>query len=105
MNSAEAADNPLVGAGGAPILRMPPNERPIRTAIVGTGYIADFHAQAIRQVPDVELICICDASSQSAHTFAAQWDVSEVFSSLEEMLQREKLECIHVLTPPDSHYA
>ena len=35
-----------------------------RVALVGTGYIADFHAKAIRAVPGVELAGVCDKSEQ-----------------------------------------
>ena len=35
---------------------------PIRTAIVGTGYIAEVHARAIREVAGVQLAATCDAN-------------------------------------------
>ena len=52
---------------------------PIRAAIVGTGYIADFHARAIGAVKGVRLAAVCDANMRSARAFAANWDVPNVF--------------------------
>ena len=60
---------------------------PIRAGIVGTGYIADFHARAIQQAEGVELVSICDTNPKSAEVFAARWGISKVFNSLEAMLQ------------------
>jgi predicted dehydrogenase/nucleoside-diphosphate-sugar epimerase len=78
---------------------------PIRAAIVGTGYIAEFHARAIQEIGGVELVGVCDANPQSAQAFGANWSVPAAFDSLELMLNKQQLDCIHVLTPPDSHYS
>jgi predicted dehydrogenase/nucleoside-diphosphate-sugar epimerase len=77
----------------------------IHAAIVGTGYIADFHARAIRQAAGVELVSVCDANLRSAQTFAAQWGIAQVFDSLESMLGSQQLDSVHVLVPPDRHHS
>ena len=79
--------------------------RPVRAAIVGTGYIADFHARAIREVEGVELVSVCDANLRAAQTFAANWDVRNAFNSFKSMLQCQNLNSVHVLAPPDQHYS
>jgi predicted dehydrogenase/nucleoside-diphosphate-sugar epimerase len=71
---------------------------------VGCGYIADFHAQAIRAVKDVELVSVCDTNLQRAQSFATRWNVEAVFESLESMLGAVRLDAIHVLVPPDRHF-
>lgn len=76
----------------------------LRTAIVGTGYIAEFHARAIRMVPGVELAAACDPDLKRAQAFAATWNIALAFSSLEAMLENTRIDCIHLLTPPDLHY-
>jgi predicted dehydrogenase/nucleoside-diphosphate-sugar epimerase len=78
--------------------------RATRAAIVGTGYIAEFHARAIRTLPDVELVSVCDASLRRARSFAAEWAVPTAFDSLESMLAGQRIDVVHVLTPPDQHY-
>jgi predicted dehydrogenase/nucleoside-diphosphate-sugar epimerase len=86
-------------------MRPPRAYLPMRVAIVGTGYIADFHARAIRAVPGAELVSVCDANLQSARSFAGDWRVPKVFESFETMLEQERIDVVHVLTPPDSHYS
>ncbi len=81
-----------------------PAKQSIRTGIVGTGYIAEFHARAIAALKGVELVCVCDANLASAQAFATAWNVPASFDSLESMLRIERLDCVHVLAPPNSHH-
>lgn len=76
----------------------------LRSAIVGTGYIAEFHARAIQQVRGVELVAVCDPNLSRAETFAATWKIPHAFASLPDMLGERGIDCIHVLTPPDQHF-
>src|SRR5262245_19375517 len=77
----------------------------IRTAIVGTGYIAAFHARAIRQLEGLDLVSVCDANLSSARSFAAKWGIPAAFDSLELMLRDQQLDCVHLLVAPDQHYS
>jgi predicted dehydrogenase len=47
----------------------------IRAAIVGAGYIADFHARAIKAAHGVELAAVCDVNSTAVEAFAKSWGV------------------------------
>jgi predicted dehydrogenase/nucleoside-diphosphate-sugar epimerase len=77
----------------------------IRVGIIGTGYIADFHANAIEKLAGAELVSVCDQNLDSAKAFASRWRVSSVHSSLSSMLENEELDTIHILVPPDLHYS
>lgn len=79
--------------------------RATRAAIVGAGYIAEFHASAIRALPQVELVAICDANLQRAKSFAAEWAISAAFDSVQAMLGDQCIDVVHVLTPPDLHHS
>jgi nucleoside-diphosphate-sugar epimerase/predicted dehydrogenase len=81
------------------------NTQLIRAGILGTGYIADFHAYAIRHTKGVELVSVCDTNAKRAQSFASQWGISKVFDTLSSMLQDQPLDCIHILVPPDHHYS
>jgi nucleoside-diphosphate-sugar epimerase/predicted dehydrogenase len=76
----------------------------IRAAIVGTGFIADFHARGIRDLPDVELVAVCDANMKVAEAFAAPRGI-KAYESLEAMLGEARIDVAHVLVPPDLHHA
>jgi len=75
-----------------------------RVGLVGAGYIADWHAQGLRSVEDVELVAVCDRALARAQALAAKFGVERVYGSFEEMLASEKLDAVHVLLPPDQHF-
>ena len=76
----------------------------LKSAIVGTGYIADFHARAIEATPGVALVCAADANLRNAQSFAGRWGLPSAYDSLESMLQSQQIDCVHLLVPPDHHF-
>ena len=75
----------------------------MRAAIVGAGYIAEFHARGIQNADGVELVGVCDANRTAAESFAASFGVP-AFVSIEEMLGAIGVDVVHILTPPDLHH-
>lgn len=75
-----------------------------RVALVGAGYIADYHARAIRALGDAELVGICDLSRARAERFAAAHGIEGgAFTDLGQMLTALRPDAVHVLTPPNLH--
>lgn len=75
-----------------------------RVGIIGAGYIADWHADAIAATAGAELVCVVDPNTAAANAFGAARGV-EVFGSVGEMLAAGACDAVHILTPPDSHFA
>lgn len=73
-------------------------------AILGAGYIADYHVKALRRVSGVEVRAICDLNQSLAQQFADRHGIPAVYGDLGQMLQTESLDVVHVLTPPHIHY-
>jgi nucleoside-diphosphate-sugar epimerase/predicted dehydrogenase len=82
---------------------MKPANRLFNVGFLGTGYIADWHAKALRSVASAHLAAVCDRDLARARTFAAGHGVTQVHASLEAMLAGGQLDVIHVLLPPDLH--
>ena len=80
------------------------SSKPIRAAIVGTGYISEFHARAIHATSGVDLVSVCDTNLHAAKSFATAWNVSSAYDSLEVMLSEQRLDCVHILVPPELHH-
>jgi predicted dehydrogenase len=77
---------------------------PHRMAIVGTGAIATAHAQAVRAVGDrASLVAAADVDVDTARAFADRWDVPRVYPGLAEMLAEERVDVVHLCTPPHQH--
>ncbi len=75
-----------------------------RVGLVGAGYIADWHAQGLRSVKNVELAAVCDRLAARAQALAGKFGVARVYGSLKEMLAAETLDAVHILLPPDLHF-
>jgi predicted dehydrogenase len=79
-------------------------ERTFRIAIVGTGGIANSHARAVQaQGERAQLVAGVDVDLGRAKEFAAKWDVPAVYSSLGDLLAADRVDLVHICTPPGSH--
>lgn len=74
-----------------------------RVGILGAGYIAAWHADAIRATQGLVLSAVCDHSTIAAQSFAATYGI-EGYSDLEEMIASGVCDAIHILTPPPLHH-
>jgi len=73
----------------------------LKTGLVGAGYISEYHAAALRRLPHVELVGVCDVDAGRAGAAAAKFG-TRAYGSLAE-LRAAGAEVLHILTPPDSH--
>jgi predicted dehydrogenase/nucleoside-diphosphate-sugar epimerase len=74
-----------------------------QVGIVGAGYIAHFHKQAISRIKGVKLVAVCDVNQMAAERLALATE-ARVYTAIEEMLLEPGLDVVHVLTQPDSHF-
>ncbi|MBP0484324.1 NAD-dependent epimerase/dehydratase family protein [Sagittula salina] len=75
---------------------------PIRIGIIGAGYIADWHADALAATPGVRIAAVCDPRESVARTLANQHD-AQVFTTVESLITSGSCSAVHVLTPPNIH--
>lgn len=74
-----------------------------RTAIIGAGYIADWHADAISATPSAELVAVCDTSHNAAQAFAEARGIT-AHTDLDAMLESGGVDAVHITTPPHLHH-
>lgn len=72
----------------------------MRAAIVGCGSIAHVHAESISRLSDITLTAFADIIGERAQDFRNRYG-GNAYSSLEEMLAKEKPDVLHICTP---HY-
>jgi len=70
----------------------------IRAAIVGTGFIARVHADALRSL-GVEIAAVCGRTPEGAAAFGE----GHVYTSLDELLADEEIDTLHICTPNALH--
>lgn len=74
----------------------------LKAGIIGAGYIADWHADALRATPGAELTAVCDLSAPAAERLAARHG-ARAFCDVAGMLAEGGCDIVHVTTPPGSH--
>lgn len=75
-----------------------------RVGIIGAGYIATWHADAIKAVPGARLTAVCDSALGAAEDLARAHG-AQAFGSVDAMIAAGVVDAVHVLTPPSSHCA
>ncbi len=77
--------------------------RPLRTAVVGAGAISLEHLPFLSTSPRCELASIVDLSPVSAEIAARKFGAKSHYVDVDEMLDKERPDVVHVLTPPQTH--
>jgi predicted dehydrogenase/nucleoside-diphosphate-sugar epimerase len=99
-SGAEAAPAPMTH----PSSNAPKGSAPTRVAVVGAGFIADFHLEILKDTPGVLVVSVCDADLPRAESAARRFGVSGAVGSLSE-LSADEVDVAHVLVPPHLHVA
>ena len=74
----------------------------IAVGLVGAGYIAEWHAEALRRIPAVRLTAVCDPAESAANALA-QAHGAKAYASVEQMMAAQRCDAVHILTPPHLH--
>jgi predicted dehydrogenase len=72
-------------------------------AIVGCGFVADYYVKTLAAHPDLELVGVMDRVQERAEKFSA-YHSTPAYSSLDQLLQDQRVEIVLNLTNPKSHY-
>jgi predicted dehydrogenase len=78
-------------------------ERKICVGIVGSGYISKTHIDALRTIPDVEVIAVADVDLERGRKFAELNNVPKVYPNHTEMLKDAAIDAIVVAVPNCFH--
>ena len=70
--------------------------------VVGAGLIADFHARAIRDIPNAKFVACCDTNVPRAEALAQKYG-GRAYGSYEEMLQSKDIDIVTIATPSGLH--
>ncbi len=73
-----------------------------KIVIIGTGFIGDQHANAIKNEESLELVAIVDVNEQRAKEMAEKYGVS-YYTDAKEMFEKEKVDMIDICLPTFLH--
>jgi predicted dehydrogenase len=79
--------------------------KPIRTAIVGTGFMGRVHLEAVRRTEGVEVAAVVGRTEDSAKRLGAGFAVPLMKSDYREVLRDRNIDAVHICTPNAQHYS
>ena len=75
----------------------------LKIAFSGTGHISRVHARAAQRIPGVELVAVVNHKPESMARYAAQFDISRQYATVEELLRAGDVDILVVSTPNCLH--
>lgn len=88
------------GSNAARVMRA---TGPFRVGFVGTGFISDWHAKALKGVRNANLVAVCDRHEGRRSEFADNYQIKERYADWNTMFQEADLDAVHILLPPELH--
>lgn len=76
----------------------------IKVGVVGTGFIGPAHIEALRRLPNVEVVALCEVNMDLATAKASQLGIERP-CTFEQLLAMDDIACVHICTPNFLHYS
>jgi predicted dehydrogenase len=77
--------------------------RPLKTAIIGTGFMSWVHLDALRRI-GVNVTGMLGSSEAKSRAAASKYNRARLYLSVGEVLEDSEVDCVHVCTPNHSHF-
>jgi predicted dehydrogenase len=77
----------------------------LRVGIIGCGEVAALHLASIKRIPQAAVTAVCDRNETLAKLMAGRAKIDNYYTESSEMLAAEKLDVVHITTPPQTHFA
>jgi myo-inositol 2-dehydrogenase / D-chiro-inositol 1-dehydrogenase len=71
--------------------------------IIGSGFVADLHAHALRLVPEANLVAVASPTPGKAARFAAERGIPHAYEDYRELLARPDIQLVSLALPNDRH--
>jgi predicted dehydrogenase len=76
----------------------------VRIGVVGAGAIAQIaHLPALARLRGAELVALCDNDGPKARALAERFNVADVFTDIEDLLEFDELDAVIISTPNHLH--
>lgn len=72
--------------------------------IIGCGVIAPWHARAVKNLPDANLVAVCDLELPKAERLSRDFEVQHVYTDYNDLLARKDIDVVSVCTPSGHHH-
>ena len=78
-------------------------QKKLKVAVVGVGGISEVHINGYKACPDVELYAFCDINAQRLKDKGEKYNVTRLYTDVNELLEKEELDFIMTALPTFLH--
>jgi predicted dehydrogenase len=75
----------------------------VRIGIIGSGFVAEIHAEAYKQVPDAEVFAVASPTPGKAEGFARKHGIPHHFTDYKKMLEMDEIDIVDLCLPNYLH--
>jgi len=76
---------------------------PIGIGIIGSQFIAELHAEALKRVPDAQIVAVASPTPAHVKAFADKHHVPKWFTDYRDLLQLKEVQIVSLCLPNDLH--
>jgi predicted dehydrogenase len=76
----------------------------IKVGIIGSGFSAAAHVEALNRIPSVEVVAVASSSLIKSSEFAAKMNIPKSYGTVEELIADPHVHAVHNCTPNYLHY-
>ena len=77
--------------------------KPLRFAVIGTGFWANYQIAAWKELEGVELVAVCDRDRSKAEAAGRKFGVTKVYDHVDELLSQESIDFVDIITDVNTH--
>jgi predicted dehydrogenase len=75
----------------------------LRLAVIGCGFFAQNHLNAWAEIPEVEIVAVCDRDPSRAEAGRQRFRASRAYTDAEAMIHAERLDFVDIATTMETH--
>jgi hypothetical protein len=73
----------------------------IKVGIIGAGdIVCNRHLPNLRKIEGVEIVAVCNRTSESAERVAADYDIPRIYKNWRDLIRQKDVDAVFIGTPP-----
>ena len=77
--------------------------KPLRLAVIGTGFWSYYQIPAWKELEGVELVAVCNRTRKKAEEVALKFRIPKVYDTAEELMENEEPDVVDIITDVNTH--
>jgi predicted dehydrogenase len=75
----------------------------VRLGLLGSGFVAEFYMQGLREVPNQEVVVNYSRGEERAQAFAGKWAIPQSTTRMQEVVERDDVDLVLIGLPNERH--